>query len=188
MNWRRAIAGMAVALPVVALLAYGMTRDPNAIPMTMPGKVAPVFALPVMDATPPDTVRLADHHGSVVVLNFWASWCLECRVEHGDLSQVAMMLAAKGVRFYGVLYKDEPSNARVWIREQGGQAYPTLLDPGSRVAVDYALYGVPETVIIDGDGTVVHKQIGPISAARLSEIIEPLLARQQAATAPAGSQ
>ena len=175
---------MSVALPVVALLAFGMTRDPNAVPLTMPGKIAPAFALPVMDAAPPDTVALAAHAGDVVVLNFWASWCLECRVEHGDLSQAALALEPKGVRFYGVLYKDQESNARAWIIDQGGQAYPTLLDPGSRTAVDYALTGVPETVIIGRDGRIVHKQIGPITATRLLEIIEPLVADGGTAPGP----
>src|SRR5690606_37008335 len=88
-NWRRAMIGIGIALPIIALLAYGMTTDPRALPTTLPGRPAPDFALRVMGSAPSDTVRLSDQRGSIVVLNFWASWCLECRVEHADLSRVA---------------------------------------------------------------------------------------------------
>lgn len=176
MNWNRGAAGAAVALPIIALLAYGMSVDPKDLPSTLPGRPAPAFALPVLDAAPPDTARLTEHRGEVVVVNFWASWCLECRVEHEDLSQVSSLYAPRGVRFYGVLYNDSESNGRNWIQSMGGQSYPALLDPGSRTAIDYGLYGVPETFVIDQQGRVVHKQIGPITAAQLSRLIDPLLA------------
>ena len=83
----------------------------------------------------------------------------------------------KGVRFFGVLYNDEPENGKRWIEEMGGQSYPTLLDPGSLTAINYGLYGVPETFIIDQTGMVVHKQIGPITTALLSQLLNPLLSR-----------
>lgn len=174
MNWRRSLIGVAVAMPIIALLAYGMTRDPNMIPSPLPGRPAPEFALPIMDAEP-DSARLIDHRGDVVVVNFWASWCLECRHEHSDLSMAAMEYAPEGVSFYGVVYNDSPDNARAWIREMGGQAYPSLLDQGSRTAIGYGLYGVPETFVIDRNGTVVHKQIGAITKAQLDAVIRPLL-------------
>jgi cytochrome c biogenesis protein CcmG, thiol:disulfide interchange protein DsbE len=174
MNWRRSAWGIGLSVPFLALMAYGMTNDPNAIPSPLPGRPAPDFELAVMDQ--PDTVRLSDLRGNVVVLNFWASWCLECRHEHSDLSLAARMFESDGVRFYGVLYNDTPANGRAWIREMGGQSYPALLDVGSRTAVSYGLYGVPETFIIDRDGTVVHKQIGPITFAKLAEMIRPLVA------------
>jgi cytochrome c biogenesis protein CcmG, thiol:disulfide interchange protein DsbE len=174
MNWRRSAWGVGIAVPFLALLAYGMTKDPNAIPSTLPGKPAPDFALRLLDGA--DTIRLSELKGEVVVLNFWASWCLECRVEHSDLSMVASMFADRGVRFFGLLYNDSPANGRAWIREMGGQTYPALVDEGSRTAVAYGLYGVPETFIIDRTGTVVHKQIGPITASRLAALITPLLA------------
>jgi cytochrome c biogenesis protein CcmG, thiol:disulfide interchange protein DsbE len=179
MNWRRSAWGIGAAVPFLALLAFGMTKDPNAIPSPLPGRPAPEFALAVMDQ--PDTVRLADLRGNVVVLNFWASWCLECRHEHSDLSIAAQMFEPQGVRFYGVLYNDTPANGRAWIREMGGQSYPALLDEGSRTAVSYGLYGVPETFIIDRDGIVVHKQIGPITLRKLTELIRPLLADEEVA-------
>ncbi|HEX2168438.1 MAG TPA: redoxin domain-containing protein [Longimicrobiales bacterium] len=181
MNWRRSLIGAAVALPIIALLAYGMTVDPRELPSTMPGRVAPEFSLRVMDSEPPDTVRLVDERGSVVVVNFWASWCLACRDEHTDLSVSATRYADSGVKFYGVIYNDSESNARRWIREMGGQPYPALVDERSRTAIDYGLYAVPETVIIDQQGKVVYKHIGPITSAQLQRIIDPLLANGTAA-------
>jgi cytochrome c biogenesis protein CcmG, thiol:disulfide interchange protein DsbE len=173
MNWKRSAMGVAISAPILALLAFGMTKDPNSIPSPLPGRAAPEFALPVMDQA--DTVRLADLRGSVVVLNFWASWCLECRHEHSDLSYAARMFEPHGVKFFGVLYNDTPANGRAWIREMGGQDYPSLVDEGSRTAVSYGLYGVPETFIIDQSGVVVHKQIGPITLSRLAGLIQPLI-------------
>lgn len=185
MNWRRSAIGAGIALPIIGLLAYGMTVDPKELPSTMPGRQAPEFALRVMDSAPPDTVRLSEHFGDVVVVNFWASWCLACRDEHSDLSGAATAYAPHGVKFYGVIYNDSESNARHWIREMGGQSYPSLVDARSRTAIDYGLYAVPETVIIDQQGRVVHKQIGPITARQLADIIDPLLSDAAAETPPA---
>ena len=172
MNWRRSLIGAGIALPIIALLAYGMTVDPKELPSVLPGKAAPEFALRVMDAEPVDTVRLADHRGEGVVVNFWASWCLGCRDEHSDLSLIASTYEDRGVRFYGVIYNDSEGNARNWIRDMGGQAYPALVDERSRTAIDYGLYAVPETVIIDQKGNVVYKHIGPVTP----EVMETQLA------------
>ena len=186
MNWKRSLVAIAVCVPLVALLAFGMTRDPGEIPSPLPGKPAPEFALPMMDDDA--TVRLADHRGQVVVLNFWASWCLQCRDEHADLSMAANMYRDRGVAFYGVLYNDTPENGRRWLEAMGGQSYPALLDDGSRTAIEYGLYGVPETFIIDQDGQVVHKKIGPTTLTELAGLLEPLLAQQpDAAQEPAAS-
>jgi cytochrome c biogenesis protein CcmG, thiol:disulfide interchange protein DsbE len=185
MNWRRSAIGVGISLPIVGLLAYGMTLDPKRIDSPLPGRPAPEFALRIMDSTPPDTARLSDHSDGVVVLNFWASWCLECRVEHSDLSLVSSMYRDRGVQFYGVLYSDTEQNGRNWIREMGGQLYPALVDDRSRTAIDYGLYGVPETFVIHR-GVVVHKQIGPITAGKLTEIIEPLVAADARGSDTAG--
>jgi cytochrome c biogenesis protein CcmG, thiol:disulfide interchange protein DsbE len=186
MNWRRSMIGIGMGVPIIALLAYGLTRDPRNIPSPLPGKVAPEFKLAVMDAREAaDSVALAAMRGDVVVINFWASWCLSCRAEHSDLSLAATTYAPKGVHFYGVLYNDTQDNARNWIREMGGQAYHTLVDNGSRTAIDYGLYAVPETFVIGRDGKVVHKQIGPVDFALLRSILDPLLA--QPADRPVGA-
>ena len=182
MNWKRATISTGLLLPVIGLLAFGMTRDPKAIDSPLPGKPAPEFSLPVFApgegklAMPiGDTVRLAQHRGGIVVLNFWASWCLQCRDEHLDLSSTARAYYDRGVRFYGVLYNDRESLGLDWIKEMGGQAYPSLVDPRTRTAIDYGLYGVPETFLITGDGRVVYKHIGPISERFLSQKLDSLL-------------
>ena len=178
MNWRRVGLALAFVLPTVALLAFGMTRDPRALPSTLPGKPAPAFDLEVMryagaPESPPRAV-LARHRGEVVVLNFWASWCLACRTEHEALSRTAERFRGRGAHVYGVLYSDSPENGARWIARMGGQSYPSLLDPGSRTAIDYGLYGVPETFIIGPDGRVAYKHVGPVSEALLAEWIERL--------------
>lgn len=123
-------------------------------------------------------VSLASHRGEVVVLNFWASWCLACRDEHAPLSRVATQYRDRGVVFYGVLYNDKPEPARRWIKEMGGQSYATLLDPGSRTAIDYGLYGVPETFFIDREGRVAYKHIGPVTESLLIRKLDEILAQQ----------
>lgn len=180
MNWRRIALSFALVVPMIALLAFGMTRDPRELPSTMPGKPAPEFALPVLPGGAAEadagTASLRAHRGEVVVVNFWASWCLACRSEHAALSRVAARYAGQGVQFYGVLYNDTPPNAERYIREMGGQAYPTLLDPGTRTAIDYGLYGVPETFFIGPDGVIAHKHVGPVTEPLLIEWIERLRA------------
>lgn len=184
MNWWRSAGVAVLVVPALALLAFGLTRDPRRIPSPLPGRAAPEFALEVMRGPeslrpefpqPGDTVRLSDHRGEIVVLNYWASWCLACRDEHPLLMAAAQRYAPRGVRFYGILYNDTEENARSFIREMGGQGYPTLLDPGTRTAIDYGVYGVPETYFVGRDGWVAHKQIGPVTWPLLVEQIDSLL-------------
>jgi cytochrome c biogenesis protein CcmG/thiol:disulfide interchange protein DsbE len=183
MNWKRALIAAAVALPVVALLRFGLTRDPRAIASPLPGRPAPTFDLEVFapgsgsDApTLGEKVRFGDLKGNVVVVNFWASWCLPCRDEHGSLSQVAARYAGQPVRFVGVVYNDVTANALRWLDEMGGQTYPAVLDPGTRTAIDFGVYGVPETFFIGRDGIIASKYVGPITASVLTRRIDSLLA------------
>ena len=179
MNWKRAALSFGITLPIVSLLAFGLTRDPNTITSPLPGRAAPDFTLPVIE-NGTGTVSLAALRGNVVVLNFFASWCLECRYEHAALAMASTRYADRGVRFFGVLYNDTPEKGRAWIAQMGGQPYPALLDAGSRVAIDYGLYGVPETFIIDRSGRVVRKKIGPWSYDELARAIDEALAGREA--------
>ena len=188
MKLRPVLIALAVTLPLVALFLHGMRVDARYIAPALPGQVAPDFALERMpyeeggagedaEAESPGVVTLADHRGQVVVVNFWASWCLPCRYEHPDLVAAARAYGSRGVAFYGILYKDSPGNARRWLADMGGEVYPTLLDPGARTAIDYGLTGVPETVIIDGSGKVAYKYNGPVTFDMLASQIEPLLSQ-----------
>ncbi|MEO7502908.1 MAG: redoxin domain-containing protein [Gemmatimonadaceae bacterium] len=182
MNWKRGAIALLAAAPLIALFAYGFTRNPADIPSPLPGTMAPSFKLAVF--TPgdessvrpaADTMRLADLRGKVVVLNFWASWCLPCRSEHAALSEAAHYYADKPAQFIGVLYMDETAAGLRWIAEMGGIGYPAVTDMESHTAIDYGVYGVPETYIIDPSGRVAHKQLGPMSTPVLRRVIDSIL-------------
>jgi cytochrome c biogenesis protein CcmG/thiol:disulfide interchange protein DsbE len=184
MNWKRALVAVLLAVPLILLFAFGFTRDPGEIPSPLPGNPAPGFSLPVFaPGEPPlarpvgDTISLAGLAGNVVVVNFWASWCLACQDEHTALSETARAYADRPARFVGVLYNDRTGAGINWIGEMGGQSYPSVADPGSRTAIDFGLYGVPETFIIDPSGRIAYKHLGPISAGVLRRWIDSLLPR-----------
>ena len=194
MNWKRAFIAVLIAAPIIALFAYGFTRDPAAIPSPLPGHDAPPFALTVFApgeaplARPVgDTIRLADLAGKVSVVNFWASWCGPCRAEHAALSETARHYAGMPAQFVGVLYNDRPAPATRWIAEMGGQSYPAVMDEAAHTAIDYGVYGVPETFIVDATGRIAYKHVGPISAVVLRQWIDSLLksAPAKASSSPA---
>ena len=182
MNWKRATIAMLAVAPVIALFAFGFTRNPRDIPSPLPGHQAPAFTLSVL--SPPtgqtkpaagEPISLQGLEGKVVVLNFFASWCLPCRAEHQALSETALKYSGKPTQFLGVLYNDEPSAALSWIADMGGMTYPALLDKESRTAIDYGLFGVPETFIIGPDGRIAHKEVGPVTNAILEKVIDSVL-------------
>jgi cytochrome c biogenesis protein CcmG/thiol:disulfide interchange protein DsbE len=189
-NWKRVAIALFAVVPVIALFAFGFTRNPAEIPSPLPGKMAPQFKLAVVGPgegvlakNVGDTIRLRDLKGKVIVLNFWASWCLPCRTEHAALSAMARYYADKPTQFIGVLYNDDPAAGLRWIAEMGGMAYPAVADIESRTAIDYGLYGVPETFIIDPTGRVAHKELGPVTEEILRRVVDSVLV----ATAPRGS-
>jgi cytochrome c biogenesis protein CcmG, thiol:disulfide interchange protein DsbE len=192
MSWNRAGIAMLVGIPLLMLLAWGMQRgDPRIIPSPLVNQPAPDFELPVLAVTAsPDgedttgqVVRLSDHLGDVVVLNFYASWCVPCRIEHPALVRTAARYANRGVQFYGVVYQDTPDGIRRYLRQMGAKPYPSLLDPGQRVAIDWGLAGVPETFFIGKDGVVKRKIFSAVTEQELVAEIERLLAEPTAAVA-----
>ena len=171
MSWKKLLIPLS-ALPIVALLGYGLTRDPNKIESPLPGRAAFDFASETLQG---DTLGLADLSGKVVVLNFWASWCVACIEEHRYFIEAERYYADQDFQMLGIVYQDTPENARQWMRRRGGD-WPSLIDPNARIAIDYGVYGVPETYFIDREGRIAYKQIGPVSRTLLKQMVDSLLA------------
>ena len=171
---RRWLLVVAVAVSVVlvtALLSFGLSRDPTLIRSPLLGRPAPDFALPTLEGD--RTIRLSDLRGQVVVLNFWASWCGACREEHPNFVVAWERYRDLGVVFLGIVYQDKTANAIAYMREMGGD-WPNVTDQSGVTALEYGVYGVPETFFIDGGGVIRHKQIGATSYDLLFEWIERL--------------
>lgn len=163
------LAGVAL---LTLLLSFGLSRDPTLIRSALIGHPAPGFALRTLDGS--KTVRLSDLRGQVVVLNFWASWCADCRIEHPSLAGAWQRYRDRGVVLLGVAFQDRPSASRAYLTDYGGD-WPQLSDPDSRTAMAYGVYGVPETFVLGPDGRVAFKQIGPVAFDALSDEITSLL-------------
>ena len=173
---RRVLLPVAAVAAVVALAAWvlsvGLQRDPTAIRSPLLGRPAPDFALRTLDRD--RVVRLGDLRGQVVVVNFWASWCAECRVEHPALSAAWNRFRDAGVVFVGVDFQDDRADALAYLAGTG-TSWPVVADPGSRTALAYGVYGIPETFIIGPDGRVTAKQVGPVTYDQLVREITRLL-------------
>lgn len=163
------VVGALLIVVLVAILASGFGKDPRAVPSVLEQKPAPTFALTDLDGK---TWDLAELKGQVVVLNFWSTWCLPCKQEHPLLLQAAKVYPE--VRWLGVIYQDTPEKVRPYL-VQKGQAFPHLIDPNGRVAIDYGVAGVPETYFVDRQGTIVLKHVGPLSQDVIADTLDPLL-------------
>lgn len=153
------VVATAAAVGFLALLAFGLTRDARELPSALVGQEAPSFRGETVDG---DSLSSEELRGRVVILNFWASWCPPCRVEHDVLRRAERTYPDSVARVVGVVYQDGRSAARRFMEELGGD-WPSLVDPGSRVAIDFGVYGPPETFFLAPDGTVARKQIGPVT-------------------------
>lgn len=167
-----------MVLPPVAfaalagVFAVGMMReDPDSLPSAMIGRDAPaVEMVPLGDKQGFDDASLRD--GRVKLVNFWASWCAPCRVEHPNLEA----LAAEGIPVYGVNYKDRPGDALGFLAELGDPYTAIGADATGRMALDWGVYGVPETYVIDGNGKVLARVAGPVVQRTIDRTIRPALA------------
>lgn len=175
---------LVLVLGLALLFAWGLRRDPRLIRPVVVGKQAADFSLPLLDED--RTIRLSDLRGQVVVLNFWATWCTACRLEHPGFVASWDRYRDRGVVFLGVIFEDSPDAVRAYMRESGGY-WPQLIDPGARVAQEYGVYGVPETFFIAPDGTVVHKQIGYTPYDLLVRQVERLLQERTDERCPCAS-
>ena len=175
-NLRFALPGI-VLVALVSLFAVGLHRDPREIPSPLVGKAAPAFDLPVVafpktDA-PPLRLTTEDLKGKPLLVNFFASWCAGCQVEHPFLLGLAQSGAATIV---GIDYKDADADLRAWLGQKGNPYAPILADLDGKAGIDWGVYGVPETFVLDASGTIVYKQIGPMTAEAWDKTIKPLLA------------
>jgi cytochrome c biogenesis protein CcmG, thiol:disulfide interchange protein DsbE len=156
---------------LVMFLVVGLRLDPREVPSPLIGKPAPKFALPRLD-NPSQTIRREDLLGKVWILNVWASWCAACRDEHPLLVEYARR---KRVPIYGLNYKDTRDAGQQWLARFGNPYDASLFDQDGRVGIDWGVYGVPETFVVDREGTIRFKHIGALTPAILRERIEPLI-------------
>ena len=162
---------LAAFLALAVVLAVGLKLDPREVPSPLIDKPAPKFALQRLDDAG-KTIRLDDMRGKVWVLNVWASWCVACREEHPLLVEFARK---KVVPLYGLNYKDKREDATRWLARFGNPYDASLFDDEGRVGIDFGVYGVPETFVIDQNGVIRLKHIGPLTTDVLATKIEPLL-------------
>lgn len=171
MTWRRLLLVVALATPLVGLLAYGFTRDPRAIPTPLISKPATPFALTLFEG---GTLRLEDLRGKVVFLNFWASWCPPCRAEARTLEAAWQKYRDRGVVFLGVDTQDREADARAFLREFG-VTYPNGRDATGRIPIAYGVWGLPETFIIDREGRITYKHVGALGWQTITTKLEEAL-------------
>jgi cytochrome c biogenesis protein CcmG/thiol:disulfide interchange protein DsbE len=162
---------LALFLVLAGFLARGLKLDPREVPSPLIGKPAPAFTLARLDAVD-QSVKRDDLLGKVWVLNVWASWCAPCREEHPLLVEFARRKLAP---VYGLNYKDTRANGQAFLRQLGNPYEVSLFDADGRVGIDFGVYGVPETFVIDAKGIVRLKHVGPLTPEVIRTRIEPLL-------------
>jgi cytochrome c biogenesis protein CcmG/thiol:disulfide interchange protein DsbE len=172
---KKTLIPLAVFAVLLIFLAIGLTRDPREIPSPLIGKPAPVFSAPVLDA-PGQMLSNKDMLGKVWLLNTWASWCVACRDEHPILVEFAK---SKTLPIIGLDYKDKDLDGQKWLARFGNPYEVAIADKDGRIGIDFGVYGVPESFLIDKAGIIRYKQIGPITPQALSEKILPLIRELQ---------
>ncbi len=172
---KRFLLPLAIFAVMVGFLAVGLTLNPREVPSPLVGKTAPDFSLPQLHES--DKVfSPKELAGKVWLLNFWASWCNGCKEEHPVLMQIAK---SGEVPIYGVDYKDTREEALTWLRRWGNPYQVVAVDEAGRVGINYGVYGVPETYVIDKVGKIRYKQIGPVDQDVLEKKILPLVRELQ---------
>ena len=167
---KRFLLPLAAFLLLLGFLAAGLSLNPREVPSPLVGKAAPAFQLPLLHQ-PDKRFGPADMRGKVWLLNVWASWCVSCRDEH----PVLVSLSKRGVLpILGLNYKDKGDEANAWLKQFGDPYALSVVDADGRIGIDYGVYGVPETYLIDAEGVIRYKQIGPVTPAILEQKILPL--------------
>ena len=168
----RYLLPLGIFVLLIFLLGIGLSLNPREVPSPLIGKPAPAFQLPQLH-DPAKTFSPKELQGKVWVLNVWASWCVACRDEHPVLTALARSGLAP---VYGLNYKDKRDEAIEWLRRYGDPYQASLFDADGRVGIDYGVYGVPETYVIDKQGVIRYKRIGPVTPDIVQSKVAPLIA------------
>lgn len=188
--WGRRLIVLVPLLAFLGLAALFMLRlgsgDPSRIPSALIGHPAPPTRLPPLpglerDGRPVPGLDSAAFKGEVTVLNVWASWCVPCHAEAPLLMQLA---ADQRIRVAGINYKDQPDNARRFLGRHGNPFVANGTDDNGRAAIEWGVYGVPETFVVGRDGRIAYKLIGPITPTNLANVLQPAIEKALAAPAP----
>lgn len=171
----RYLIPLGIFIVLVVFLARGLQLDPHEVPSPLIGKSAPDFLLPQLQDANQQLGR-KDLLGKVSLLNVWASWCVACREEHPVLVEIAR---SGVVNIYGLNYKDTREDALRWLAQFGNPYLTSAFDEQGKVGIDYGVYGVPETYIIDRQGIIRHKVIGPITQENWDKELLPLIRKLQ---------
>lgn len=170
-HWKLALPLLFV-VALIAALARGLALDPREVDSPLIGKPAPTFELPVLGSE--QIITQQEFLGQVSLLNVWASWCVACRAEH----QILVDLGRRpDINLYGLNYKDATDDGLNWLRQRGNPYRRVAQDRQGLVGIDYGVYGVPETFIVDKKGVIRGKRIGPLTWPYVNETLLPLLAR-----------
>lgn len=167
----RYLIPLALFVILVIFLAIGLGHDPREVPSPLINKPAPAFQLAQLE-DPTKTFSASEMRGKLWLLNVWASWCVACRDEHPVLLELSR---SKAVPLYGLNYKDRREDGLAWLREFGNPYLLNASDIDGRVGIDYGVYGVPETYLIDREGVIRFKQIGPVTPEVVENKILPLV-------------
>ena len=171
----RFLIPLGVFAVMVLFLGIGLTLNPREVPSPLIGKPAPAFQLSrVADAG--QTLSPEDFKGQVALVNVWASWCVSCRQEHPVLLQLARQNV---VPIYGLNYKDQREAAQGWLNQHGNPYVASAFDADGRVGINWGVYGVPETFVIDKAGLIRHKHTGPVTPESLEQELLPLIRQLQ---------
>ncbi len=166
---------LGIFLVLAVFLALGLGLNPREVPSPLIDKPAPAFQLPLLQ-DPARTMGTVDFKGKVWILNVWASWCVACLDEHPILVEFTKK---HDLPLYGLNYKDQRNDALAWLARHGNPYLLSMQDGDGRVGIDYGVYGVPETYVIDRDGIIRYKRIGPVTVQIMQEKILPLVRQLQ---------
>ena len=167
------VATIVALIGIIGLFYAGLGRDPRSIPSVLVGKEAASFSGP--DVQSGEILSLDAYKGKVIVLNFWASWCQECRLEHQNLLAIhRQFMTYPNFVMLGIDYQDQPGDA-IGFLNSFGSAYPHVRDIKGTIAIDYGVYGVPETFVIDRSGVIRFKYVGPIVGPVYSQITDQII-------------